>query len=38
MPAEELEEERRLVAQAQGGNLDAMRPIFEKYAQPLYGR
>ncbi len=34
--AESLEEERRLVEEAQRGNLDAMRPIFEKYAQPLY--
>ena len=35
--AEKLEEERRLVAEAQAGNLDAMRPILERYAQPLYG-
>jgi RNA polymerase sigma-70 factor (ECF subfamily) len=34
--AESLEEERRLVQEAQRGNLDAMRPIFEKYATPLY--
>jgi RNA polymerase sigma-70 factor (ECF subfamily) len=34
--AEKLEEERRLVAEAQAGNLDAMRPIFEGYAGPLY--
>jgi RNA polymerase sigma-70 factor (ECF subfamily) len=33
----ELEEEERLVAEAQRGNLDAMRPIFERYASPLYG-
>jgi RNA polymerase sigma factor (sigma-70 family) len=32
----ELEEEQRLVAEAQAGNLDAMRPILERYAQPLY--
>jgi RNA polymerase sigma factor (sigma-70 family) len=31
-----LEQERRLVAEAQAGNLDAMRPIFEAYASPLY--
>lgn len=34
--AEKLEEERRLVEEVQRGNLDAMRPIFEKYAHPLY--
>src|SRR4029450_7048037 len=34
--AEKLEEERRLVAEAQAGNLDAMRPILEAYAGPLY--
>ena len=34
--AEKLEEERRLVADAQAGNLDAMRPILESYAAPLY--
>ncbi len=33
----ELEEEQRLVEEAQRGNLDAMRPILERYAQPLYG-
>lgn len=33
----ELEEEQRLVEEAQHGNLDAMRPILERYAQPLYG-
>jgi RNA polymerase sigma factor (sigma-70 family) len=33
----ELEEEQRLVEEAQRGNLDAMRPILECYAQPLYG-
>lgn len=31
-----LEEEQRLVEEAQRGNLDAMRPIFERYASPLY--
>jgi RNA polymerase sigma-70 factor (ECF subfamily) len=31
-----LEEERRLIEEAQTGNLDAMRPIFERYATPLY--
>jgi len=35
--AVELEEEHRLVEEAQRGNLDAMRPILERYAQPLYG-
>jgi RNA polymerase sigma factor (sigma-70 family) len=34
--AEKLEAERRLVEEAKQGNLDAMRPIFEKYADPLY--
>ncbi len=34
--AEELDHERRLVEEAQRGNLDAMRPILERYAQPLY--
>jgi RNA polymerase sigma-70 factor (ECF subfamily) len=33
----ELEEEQRQVEEAQNGNLDAMRPILERYAQPLYG-
>ena len=33
----ELEQEHRLVEQAQQGNLDAMRPILERYAAPLYG-
>jgi RNA polymerase sigma-70 factor (ECF subfamily) len=33
----ELDEEQRLVEEAQAGNLDAMRPILERYAQPLYG-
>lgn len=32
-----LEEEQRLVEAAQAGNLDAMRPLLERYAQPLYG-
>ena len=35
--AVELEEEQRQVEEAQAGNLDAMRPILERYAQPLYG-
>ena len=35
--AVELEEEQRLVEEAQAGKLDAMRPILERYAQPLYG-
>ena len=34
--AEQLEEEQRLVREAQRGHLDAMRPIFERYATPLY--
>jgi RNA polymerase sigma-70 factor (ECF subfamily) len=33
----ELEQEHRLVEEAQQGNLDAMRPILERYAAPLYG-
>lgn len=33
----ELEDEQRLVQQAQDGNLDAMRPLLERYARPLYG-
>src|SRR5215468_543325 len=33
----ELEQEHRLVEEAQQGNLDAMRPILERYAPPLYG-
>jgi RNA polymerase sigma-70 factor (ECF subfamily) len=33
----ELVEEQRLIEEAQQGNLDAMRPILERYAQPLYG-
>jgi RNA polymerase sigma-70 factor (ECF subfamily) len=32
-----IEEEHRLVEEAQQGNLDAMRPILERYAAPLYG-
>lgn len=34
--AQSLEEERQLIELAKDGNLDAMRPIFEKYANPLY--
>lgn len=33
----ELAEEQRLVADAQRGDLDAMRPLLERYAAPLYG-
>ena len=33
---ENLEEEKRLVDEAKNGNLDAMRPIFQSYATPLY--
>lgn len=36
LPEEDLEEERKLVMAAKAGNLDAMRPIFEKYSGPLY--
>jgi len=32
-----LDEEQRLVEEAQAGHLDAMRPLLERYAQPLYG-
>jgi RNA polymerase sigma factor (sigma-70 family) len=32
----ELEQEHQLVLEAQHGNLDAMRPLLERYAQPLY--
>src|SRR2546421_7317659 len=32
-----LEDEQRLVEEAQAGHLDAMRPLLERYAQPLYG-
>lgn len=37
-PAEaaRLEEERRLIERAQRGDRDALRPILERYAQPLY--
>jgi RNA polymerase sigma-70 factor (ECF subfamily) len=31
-----LEEERRLIEEAQRGNLNALRPLLEKYATPLY--
>ncbi|MBT8492423.1 MAG: RNA polymerase sigma factor [Deltaproteobacteria bacterium] len=33
----ELENERQLVEEAKAGNPKAMRPIFERYADPLYG-
>jgi RNA polymerase sigma-70 factor (ECF subfamily) len=33
----ELVQEQRLVEEAQSGNLDAMRPLLERYATPLYG-
>jgi len=36
-PCVELDEEQRLVEEAQRGNLDAMRPLLERYAPPLYG-
>lgn len=35
--ADELEAERRLVEAAQAGDLDAMRPLLDRYAAPLYG-
>jgi RNA polymerase sigma-70 factor (ECF subfamily) len=31
-----MEQERRLVEQAQLGDLDALRPLLERYADPLY--
>lgn len=34
---EELDQEHQLVREAQDGNLDAMRPLLERYAAPLYG-
>jgi RNA polymerase sigma-70 factor (ECF subfamily) len=34
--AVELEQEQRLVEEAQAGHLDAMRPLLERYAPPLY--
>lgn len=34
--ADELDDERRMVEEAQRGRLDAMRPVLERYAQPLY--
>ena len=34
--ADELDDERRMIEEAQRGRLDAMRPILERYAQPLY--
>lgn len=35
-PLEDLDEERRWVEAAKAGNLDAMRPIFDKYSGALY--
>jgi RNA polymerase sigma-70 factor (ECF subfamily) len=32
-----LEQEQRLVEEAQQGHLDSMRPVLERYAAPLYG-
>lgn len=32
-----LDEEERLIREAQAGHLDAMRPLLERYAPPLYG-
>jgi RNA polymerase sigma factor (sigma-70 family) len=34
--AAQLDEERRLVEEAQRGDLDAMRPLLDRYAGPLY--
>ena len=34
--ADELEEERRLVARAQAGDPAALRPLFDRFADPLY--
>lgn len=34
--AQRLEEERRLVERAKSGDRDALRPLFERYADPLY--
>jgi RNA polymerase sigma-70 factor (ECF subfamily) len=34
--AELLEAERRLVERAQSGDVTALRPLFERYAEPLY--
>ena len=34
--AEALDRERQIIDEAQRGNLNALRPIFEKYATPLY--
>jgi RNA polymerase sigma factor (sigma-70 family) len=36
-PARDLEEERRLVAEAQAGDMNALRPLLSRYAEPLYG-
>jgi RNA polymerase sigma factor (sigma-70 family) len=36
--AERLDDEHRLIEAAKRGDLDAMRPVFETYASPLYGR
>jgi RNA polymerase sigma-70 factor (ECF subfamily) len=35
--AERLQEEERLIAEAQAGNIMALRPIFERYTDPLFG-
>lgn len=32
-----LEEEERLVAQAKAGDMNALRPLLTRYAEPLYG-
>ena len=34
--AQLLEEERRLIERAQAGDRDAIRPLFERFAEPLY--
>jgi RNA polymerase sigma-70 factor (ECF subfamily) len=35
--AQTLEDERRLIAEAQAGDMTALRPVFARYADPLYG-
>jgi RNA polymerase sigma-70 factor (ECF subfamily) len=35
--AEDLEEERRLITEAQAGDMTALRPVLARYAEPLYG-
>jgi RNA polymerase sigma-70 factor (ECF subfamily) len=35
--AQRLQEEERLIAEAQAGNMNALRPLFVRYADALYG-